>query len=92
MERSEVVLEHIKETWPADLPLPRVLFGVPVQPHDWAFTLDNEQYTGQSCIERGAPSHIGKNGIRTRLTLPVHTIACQEISKIRSLQPQPEGD
>jgi hypothetical protein len=45
MERSEVVLERIKETWPLDLPLPLVLFGVPVQPHDWAFTLDDEQYT-----------------------------------------------
>jgi hypothetical protein len=32
MERSEIVLERIKETWPSDLPLPQVLFGVPVQP------------------------------------------------------------
>jgi hypothetical protein len=43
MERSEIVLERIKETWPSDLPLPQVLFGVPVQPHDWAW-LDDEQY------------------------------------------------
>ena len=45
MERSEIVLERIKGTWPSDLPLPKVFFGVPVQPHDWAFTLDDEQYT-----------------------------------------------
>jgi hypothetical protein len=44
MERSETVLERIKETWPADLPLPKIFFGVPVQPHDWAWTLDDEQY------------------------------------------------
>ena len=25
MERSKIVLERIKETWPSDLPLPRVL-------------------------------------------------------------------
>jgi hypothetical protein len=90
MERSEVVLERIKETWPADLPLPRVLFGVPVQPHDWAFTLDAEVHAGQSRLERNAPSHIGKNRIGTRLTLRVH-VACPDTSKMRSLQPQPEG-
>jgi hypothetical protein len=44
MECSEIVLERIKKTWPADLPLPQVLFGVPVQPDDWAFTLDDERY------------------------------------------------
>ena len=44
MERSEIVLERIRETWPSDLPLPHVLFGVPVQPVEWAWTLDNEQY------------------------------------------------
>jgi hypothetical protein len=44
MERSDVVLERIKESWPSDLPLPQVFFGVPVQPHDWAWKLDDEQY------------------------------------------------
>jgi hypothetical protein len=44
MERSEIVLERLKQSWPADLPLPLVFFGVPVQPHDWAWTLDDEQY------------------------------------------------
>jgi hypothetical protein len=44
MEHSEIVLERIKETWPSDLPLPQVLFGVPVQPVEWAWTLDDEQY------------------------------------------------
>ena len=34
----------IKETWPSDLPLPQVLFGVPVQPVEWAWTLADEQY------------------------------------------------
>jgi hypothetical protein len=61
MERSEIVLERIKGTWPSDLPLPKVFFGVPVQPHDWAFTLDDEQYAREGCIGGGAPSHIGKN-------------------------------
>jgi hypothetical protein len=45
MERSEIVLARIEQSWPSDLPLPEVFFGVPVQPHDWAFTLDDEQYT-----------------------------------------------
>jgi hypothetical protein len=43
MEHSEAVLARIKENWPSDLPLPQVFFGVPVQPHDWAW-LDDEQY------------------------------------------------
>ena len=51
MERSEIVLERIKETWPADLPLPQVLFGVPVQPIEWAWTLDDEQYARASSVD-----------------------------------------
>jgi hypothetical protein len=45
MDHSEVVLGRIKLRWPSDLPQPKVFFGVPVQPHDWAFTLDDEQHT-----------------------------------------------
>jgi hypothetical protein len=48
MERTEIVLERIKHTWPSDLPLPQVFFGVPVQPVEWAWTLDDEQYARAS--------------------------------------------
>jgi hypothetical protein len=69
MERSEIVLERIKETWPSDLPLPQVLFGVPVQPHDWAW-LDDEQYArARAALTEGASYHTGKTTIRTRLKL-----------------------
>jgi hypothetical protein len=60
MERSEIVLERIKETWPSDLHLPQVLFGVPVQPHDWAW-LDDEQYPRARAALTEAPRTILEN-------------------------------
>jgi hypothetical protein len=44
MERSEVVMARIKQNWPSDIPLPQVLFGLPMEPIVWAATLDNERY------------------------------------------------
>jgi hypothetical protein len=44
MERSEVVRERIKRTWPADIPLPEVFFGLPVASVQWALELNDEQY------------------------------------------------
>lgn len=44
MQGSEEVVVRIKQNWPSDILLPQVFFGLPVEPVEWALTLDDEQY------------------------------------------------
>ncbi len=44
VERSEVVMERIKQNWPSDIPLPEVRFGIPMEPTLWAATFDDNLY------------------------------------------------
>ncbi len=44
VERSEVVMERIKQNWPSDIRLPEVRFGMPMEPVLWAATFDDDLY------------------------------------------------